>query len=228
MILQLLEPYPGIFVARFDNKYDLAMTFLRYSEFYESQQKGVVGSAFQITDYMRWYAVERSHGVFTYPEDWVGFNIPSEELDKIIGKELIPDRNAYDDIMLGIYRIIRLRRKERFCLIGIDKPSDTLAHEFAHGFYYFCPEYRKEMQALVKNLDDKTATAFTKLLIEMGYGEKVIADETQAYMATGLTDHMRITMKRVKTYRSRATLAPFKKLFKEKFQEVQFPVDWKI
>ena len=62
----LKEIKGGIFLVEFDNQYDLAMTFLRYQEFYESPK--FKGKRFTIIDFMEWYSKEYD-GAFTYTKD---------------------------------------------------------------------------------------------------------------------------------------------------------------
>jgi len=75
-----------IFLLRFDTQYELASTFLRIQEHYESSR--FRKRVFSLEDYMDWYAAE--YGAFTYFEDWSGFNVPSTALAPFYRGEFDP------------------------------------------------------------------------------------------------------------------------------------------
>lgn len=189
---ELQEIRPKIFLMLFENHYDLAMHFVRYQEFYESPSPEYRGKKFELLNFMRWYAFTYGNGVFTYPEDWAGFNIPGYIIKEVwdLG---ISDRNQYDYEMLQIYRECCDKSDGNFYLIGTEIKSEesaiTLKHEIAHGFFYTTPEYKKEMTKLVKKLSEELRQYLNNELKELGYTPKVYIDETQAYMATGLPTH---------------------------------------
>ena len=58
----------------FDHHYDLTMHFFRYQEYYESPK--FKQSNIQLVDLMDWYSKNMGDGIFTYPKDWSGFNLP--------------------------------------------------------------------------------------------------------------------------------------------------------
>lgn len=180
------EVRPKIFLVEFSNAYDLAMHFLRYQEFYECPSSKFRGKSFTILNYMKWYSKEYGKNNFTYPTDWVGFNIPSEIIDNVhyLG---IKDFNEYDNELLKIYNFCANKANGPFYLIG-SKKGDTITkgHEIAHGFFYTIPKYKKEMTKLVKALDPNLRKNMNSILKHIGYASKVYVDETQAYMATGL------------------------------------------
>jgi hypothetical protein len=172
----------------FKEPYDLAMYFVRYQEFYESPSPQYRGKKFALLDFMRWYSFKFGKGVFTYPEDWAGFNIPGDIIKQIwdLG---IDDRNLYDYEMLQVYRECQEKAKGNFYLIGVSASKEeaiTLKHEIAHGFFYTTPSYKKEMKKLVKELAPELRTRMNEELLDLGYTPKVYVDEIQAYMSTGL------------------------------------------
>lgn len=65
-----------IYLLRFKTQYELAATFLRVQEHYESPR--FHGRIFSLEQFMDWYA--KRYGNFTYYEDWAGFNVPSTAL----------------------------------------------------------------------------------------------------------------------------------------------------
>lgn len=63
----------------FENQKELASTFVRFQEHYESPE--FAGKTFSLEEFKEWYIKNsekgRETGEFTYYEDWSGFNIPS-------------------------------------------------------------------------------------------------------------------------------------------------------
>lgn len=187
----------AIFLAEFKSQYDLAMTFLRYQEYYESANAKFRGKQFTIIDFMEWYAREHD-GVFSYPGDWSGFNVPDWVINDVSMR--IPDFNKYDLEMHKIVSYINTKlaskRKTyassqagKFYLIGaVEGDSDVIEHEMAHGLYYISESYRKEMDALVKIMPEKEKAEMFAFLKKLGYAKKVWKDETQAYLSTGEYD----------------------------------------
>lgn len=187
-MFDLQEVKPQIFCAVFDDPYQLAMTFWRYQEFYESSDPRIKGQSFSLIDHMEKYADEK--GAFTYADDWGGFNIPGYIIHDVV-KKGIPDFNKYDCNMLAIESMIRARGCEGdFYLIGVPDSDEEgyLEHELAHGLFYVNDKYRREMTRLVNKLPQKKKEAVFEALRAESYCEDVLVDETQAYCATGVLD----------------------------------------
>lgn len=187
----------AIFLAEFDSQYDLAMLFLRYQEYYESANPKFKGKMFTLVDFMEWYA-SKHEGVFTYPSDWAGFNVPDWVINDVSHR--IPDFNKYDLEMRSIVSNIKTKLSSRrktyassnagkFYLIGAVKGQwDIIDHEIAHGLYYLNESYRKEMDSLVKKMPENEKAEMFDYLKKLGYAKKVWKDETQAYLSTGEYD----------------------------------------
>lgn len=193
---------PRLYCVEMPNPYDLAMLFVRYQEYYESQNPNVRGKEFSLDEYMRWYAisdqrryVKGSNNLFSYPKDFCGFNIPSSVIHDILGKRRFKDSlNIYDTLMVEIYMAINqdICKYEhggdlKFYLIGTNlMDSDTLRHEIAHGLYHNLTTYRNDMNELIKKiLTPQQINDFKKSLRTFGYCEKVMFDEIQAFLSTG-------------------------------------------
>lgn len=182
------EVRPGIFLFEFNNHYDMCMHFLRYQEFYESSSPRFRGKSFEILDFMKWYTKKYGNGSFTYPNDWNGFNIPGDTIHKVwqLG---INDRNIYDYEMHMAWKECNARAGgKKFYIIGVVRGNKALSHEIAHGLFFLNRGYKKEMVKLVKELPDSIRKNINEALKKLGYTPKVYVDETQAYMATGLTE----------------------------------------
>src|SRR5690606_5370960 len=80
----------------FDRQYDMAMTFLRYSEYYEGQSHQ--GKKIELIDLIEKFS---KNGNFTYSKDWSGFNIPAKYVFELHDQG-ISDLNRYDEFMLSI------------------------------------------------------------------------------------------------------------------------------
>jgi len=185
-IFKLTEVKPKVFLLDFKNNYDMAMYFLRYQEFYESASPNFRGKQFILINFMEWYSKKYGKGVFTYPSDWAGFNIPGNIIKQIWDLGIM-DRTKYDYVMKDVHDQCA-KKYDNFYLIGAVGKSHALKHEIAHGFFYTIPEYKKEMTRLVKTLDENTYKSMCKSLKTMGYTPKVYIDECQAYLSTGLTE----------------------------------------
>jgi len=166
-----VQSAPGIFVVRFTTQYELASTFLRVQEHYESTR--FKNRVFTLEEYMDWYA-ER-FGAFTYFEDWSGFNVPSTALRPFYDGTFDPLREK-ERRLLAMFRRIR----EPFYVIGIASEQD-LHHELAHALYYMQPEYRKAVNAAMRNYN---TAGLARRLAAMGYHRSVLADEVHAYLVS--------------------------------------------
>jgi hypothetical protein len=182
--------YPKIFLVGIENSYDLAMTFCRVQEFYESPYKEIRGKNFTITELQRIYSMRREDGCFTYPIDWAGFNVPSSVIDNLYQSDLrIKDINEYDDTFQDIIVEIenRLNPDEKYYVIGSDPLSKTtIDHEVAHAFYYLYPSYKRDVTRVIDKIPIKILNKFNNALYELGYSSKVLKDEIQAYLLTDL------------------------------------------
>lgn len=183
--------YPGIYLIKFKDDYNMAMHCLRYQEFYESPNSKFKGKSFTIFDYMEWYF--KKVGCFTYPQDWAGFNFPAHIVKDVIEKG-IPDKNKYDEEISNIYNYCRsLHSSDNFYMI-FSLDGQTTKHEIAHGLFYLNKDYKKEMKKLVSELPSDAYGAIKQELKNLGYCSSVYVDECQAYFATGLTEEMKTAL----------------------------------
>lgn len=160
--------------------YERAMLFCRVQEFYESPKSQFRNKKFCIWDYFRWYS--KKTGCFSYPKDFVGFNLPLIVAKKCY--EINDVQTPYDHKMKEIVDSLWVNGKKMY-LIGVDSLSNsTFDHELAHGLYYCDFSYKENMDELTENLSNNTLKSFKKNLKEMGYCNSVLNDEIQAYMST--------------------------------------------
>lgn len=188
------EVKPRIYCVTIDDDYDRAMLFCRYQEFYESPYKQFRGKPFTWMEYMRFYKTFWKKRVFTYPEDWSGYNIPSHILQQ--ANHMFCNETEYDHIMNDIYfhciNDVTMKnegRKADWYLIGASsKDLKTMDHEIAHGLYFTNKGYKRDVNRLIKTIKPSHYERLKKILIKMGYvnDKKIINDEIQAFMSTGL------------------------------------------
>jgi len=182
----------GVYELRFDDLYELCMTFLRYQEFYESPR--FQDKKFTLAEYMSWYVKNQGALVkikdkdvpyFSYPvADWGGFNIPAEVISQVNDMG-IDDPNHYDALMLAIYRIM-MSQCDRAYLIGVQSDVGELDdHEMTHAMYYLDEEYRRRCTGIIGNTNHALLDLMREVLFAKGYTEKTFYDEVQAYLTTG-------------------------------------------
>ena len=191
-IFNFYQLFPKIFLVEFYENYDLAMTFLRAQEFYESVNPDFQGKTFTLSQYMSWYAKTQSDTkTFSYSEDWRGFNVPSKVLDACYTANT--ERTPHDKLLLKIMQECNQKSDDQpYYLLGVRMGDlGTLDHELAHGFYTTEPEYKSGIEAIMKDMNSKTKENLLKGIYDMGYAPSVAHDELQAFMATGLSKKLK-------------------------------------
>lgn len=210
------EVAPKVYCAFVDDNYDRAMLFCRYQEFYESPYKKFRGKPFTWMEYMRHYKIAWKKDVFTYPEDWSGYNIPCNVLQK--ANHIFCYDTEYDKVMNDIYFYCAIDSQNKnndtrtdWYLIGASsKDKGTMNHEIAHGLYFTNKEYKLRMLYQLSLIPKKVMDKIDKKLIKMGYvnDRKILDDEAQAFLSTGLYNGL--DTKEIEKYEK-----PFIKIFKE-------------
>lgn len=196
---------PRVWHLHFEHRYDLTMHFLRYQEYYDSETFG--NTNIQLVDLMDWYSKNTKNGLFTYPNDWDGFNI----LGKVIfdlNQRGIQDINRYDRMMFSIAELIRSKEENSvdFCIIGTSDTDpeldDTFNHELAHALFVVDEKYKTEATKLVNALPTRSKNFLFKKLKECDYSDELIIDEANAYLSTGLyeTFNVRLIKKHTKSF----------------------------
>jgi len=181
--------HPKVFLVGIENSYDLAMTFCRVQEFYESPYKEIKGKPFTMMEFQRIYSMRREDGCFTYPIDWAGFNVPSDVIHQLYYSDKIEDKNQYDNVFYNILNEIGdyVEMDDKYYVIGSDPLSKTtIDHEVAHAFYYLYPFYKKDVNKVINKIPVKIFNKFRDALYELRYSSKVLKDEIQAYLLTDL------------------------------------------
>ena len=179
------EVKPNIFAVVVKDSYDRAMLFCRVQEYYESPNKKFRGKDFSIWDYMKWYSNEYGKG-FSYASDWSGFNIPFDVVWKCYQSNEM--ETPYDEVMWDILGEIDRKmdiNKKAYIIGAGDISGWTFKHEVCHGLWSTNKQYKSEAKKLLKNIKSEHFEIFKKNLLQMGYTDKVIDDEIQAYIMYG-------------------------------------------
>jgi hypothetical protein len=177
------EIKPKVFAVIVPDRYHRAMLFMRVQEYYESPNPKFRGKKnFNMWEYIEWYSRKHADS-FTYASDWVGFNFPLEVALNCY--DTLEDMyTPYDEIMSKIVWDIYEMNKDsgKAYIIGVaDLTSTTFQHELCHAYYHINKKYKKEMDAITKEIDPKIYKRMCKNLVNMGYTKKVFNDEVQAY-----------------------------------------------
>jgi hypothetical protein len=178
---------PEVFVVVVPDDYDRGMLFWRVQEFYESPCRKFRGSSFSIWDYAKWYS-RKYGGSFSYPADFVGFNLPLVVAKKCY--EVNEFETPYDREMRAIVESLFVNGERQY-IIGTDSlKGDTFDHEMAHAMYYADMEYRSEMDSLTGSLPKSASARLKRNIRKIGYHTAVVKDEIQAYMSTEVSDRV--------------------------------------
>jgi len=183
---KIKEVKPHIFSVVIEDNYDRAMTFCRVQEYYESPNPKFRGKSFNMWDYIKWYSKEYGKG-FTYASDWSGFNIPLEVAYNCYDKNY-DMYTPYDEVMEKItHQIYEMNGDscDGYIIGSENTKGDTFQHEVCHGLYHTNKVYKKLAKKNIKLLKKEHYEEFKKNLLDMGYTNKVIDDEIQAYLMFG-------------------------------------------
>lgn len=173
-----------IYHLHFKKKKDLASTFLRIQEFYESpkfQNKKITLDTFYS------YYKKFKKGKFSYLTDWGGFNLPDYAFKKFI--KVNPELSVRESQLFN-----EIKDLKKFYVIGTfgsKRTNDykgTLDHELAHAFYYMNKDYKKQILYLLK---DKDLSRLNNYFKSLGYNKKVFKDESHAYLISDFKELVR-------------------------------------
>jgi hypothetical protein len=157
----------GIYLLMFPSQYQLASTFLRLQEYYESPK--YKGRIFSLEEFMDWYA-KKHRNKFTYFTDWAGFNVPSTVFQTFY-------QGKFDPLLEKEKKLLQLFKDvaQPFYVIGIYKHSD-FTHELAHALYFTNKHYNNDVKEAMAQYD---TSSFARRVLS-GYAKHVIPDEVQA------------------------------------------------
>ena len=180
LTVRKLPDYP-VWHVESDSRWELAMTFIRMQEWYESTNPQFKGQAFSLEAYMDWYVREfgGKKERFTYP-DWTAFNVPRRAVlavfngfSQISAKEQWLFRQLIDG---GAFST------PNFYLIGTRKGAQKdFEHEYRHALFALNEHYREEISLIVDQYEVPSLRGW----MSRYYAPEVLKDEIQAYALTG-------------------------------------------
>ncbi|NDG32541.1 ABC transporter ATP-binding protein [bacterium] len=160
-----------------DSVEDLAKTFMRFQEYYESPH--FKNQIFTIGQLKAWYS--QTYGADTYIKDWSGFNFPSTVLQPF-RDGLFDPLTTEEQELLSLFRY----RYDSFYVIGAND-EETIRHELAHALFNYDNQYKFKINHLCK-MYSKELKPIKKYLLDKGYHPEVINDEIQAYVTDNDND----------------------------------------
>jgi hypothetical protein len=168
---------------------ELAITFFRMQEHYESQNKKLFRKPFDVFTFLDEMMDKKGHiNYFSY---WAGFNFPDTNFEDW--------RNAIDQVTPYEQEFIKnvddlIDVTHPYYLIGALKgDKETINHEISHALYYLNPAYREEAEILIYEMINLFPDEYKKIkkhLMKMGYNENVVWDEIQAYFGAEKLDYL--------------------------------------
>ena len=211
---KLKQSYPNLFIVTCKDPYDLSMLFCRAQEFYESPFTCIRGKKFDIFDFQKLYSKKFGNGVFSYPLDWCGFNIPGHVLDNFSKLHASGyEQSLYDKTFSHILEEISKQKTHdgNYYLIGsVANDEQTAEHELCHAFYYLKKYYRTQVDNTIKKTLDNTLFDTVKQFLQSkGYSGNVILDEINAYFSTGycyIVDNIKTNVKQRKVLKELSSL----------------------
>lgn len=166
-------PYNSFCVSA-DCTRELARSFLRFQEYYESPNDQFRGKVFTLGQYKHWY--EQKYGWFSYETDWSGFNIHSYVLEPF-QKGLFDPLTIEEQNLLGLFINAP---QDKFYIIGAND-KETLNHELNHALYAYNHIYAREINKVFDANLESIKYAFEHLL-DKGYCKYLLYDELQSYI----------------------------------------------
>ena len=166
------QKYNSVWVSA-DSQEELTITFMRFSEFYESPNPNFKNNAFTIGQLKNWYSL--TYGADTYHRDWTGFNIPSSVLIPF-KQGLFDPLTEQERSFLDLFKY----RHDNFYIIGAQNDS-VLRHELAHALYASNMKYRNCINAYISK-HKSSLKKTSKYILDKGYCNEVLYDELQAYI----------------------------------------------
>lgn len=178
--MQLMKLSDNLLLFTSESQKELALTFFRVEEYYESQNVQLNGQTFSVFEFLDEMMDDK--GNIDYFSFWDGFNIPgSVYMNWLLSCNDLThyEKEFYNEIK----KLIDVNKD--FYIIGvIEKDKHTLKHEIAHALYYLNKDYKEEINGISLEMNITEYFKVRDGLIDMEYDENVLIDEIQAYMAT--------------------------------------------
>lgn len=179
--MEFEEIAPNVIHVQMNSRIPLCRTFMRFQEHYESPYPNIKGKIFSRNMFKETYKKDRKADHFTYYTDWAGFNVPSYVFEPFYEGKFDPLLVCEQKLLDGLEQY----RGKKFYVIGSSlQDKGTIEHELSHALWYTNDEYREAQEEILEQMTPKSREAIRKWLLDMGYCEDVVLDETCAYTVT--------------------------------------------
>lgn len=169
--MKMTQILKSVWLVSFSTDEDLALSFLRFQEHYESPE--FRGKFFSLEEFKAWYS--KQYGSFSYVSDWSGFNIPSSIFEPFRQGKFDP-LSERESILLNAFGSV----EPPFYIIGTNNKDEALDHETCHALFYVDPQYREACSSLIIKHRNELNSIFNKIN-NLGYHDAVAIDEAHAY-----------------------------------------------
>ncbi len=166
------QPYNSVWISA-DSQTELGETFIRFQEYYESDNPEFRNQIFTLGSVKHYYSKE--YGSDLYSDTWVGFNFPSSVLIPF-KQGLFDPLTNYETVLLEALKY----RNDNFYIIGAQNKS-TLRHELCHAMYGYSIKYKNEIDKFITKNQSRFKKV-SKYILDKGYTKDVLKDELQAYI----------------------------------------------
>ncbi len=166
------QPYNSVWISA-DSQTELGETFIRFQEYYESDNPEFRNQVFTLGSVKHYYSKE--YGSDLYSDTWVGFNFPSSVLIPF-KQGLFDPLTNYETVLLEALKY----RNDNFYIIGAQNKS-TLRHELCHAMYGYSIKYKNEIDKFITKNQSRFKKV-SKYILDKGYTKDVLKDELQAYI----------------------------------------------
>jgi hypothetical protein len=180
---KVTEIMPGLIHLEYTTQRELAETFLRPQEYYESAK--FKGKIFTLEEFRAWYVKNSADaimagGKFTYYEDWDAFNVPGEAFTPFFEGKFNPLSKTEENLL----KILENKKDQKFYVIGTFAGGDptNVTHEISHGLFHLNEEYKKSAIKIIKNLNAEDHAVLKNYLSNNNYNSEVFDDEIQAHL----------------------------------------------
>jgi hypothetical protein len=180
------KPFKGLIHLVFPSQFDLTSTFIRFQEFYESPNAKFRGRHFTLDEVMDDYVARFS--LFSYLEDWNGFNMPGQVFDWavfVFGDDIRPKEAILRDV---VYEHLD---SHPYYVIATHGAYDCEKHEIAHALYSLDNAYKIQVDMFIAQIEPPKKSLLIKWLLEEGYCLPVINDEINSYLMDALAGYER-------------------------------------
>lgn len=176
--MDIRQTESNVYHITYQTSQELAQAFFPFQEYYEN--KKFADTSFTKEEFDAWY--QENYPGHKYEEDWSGFNIPLYMICKFKIDPVLNDLKNYSPLSIELFEFMEKVGPQAY-LIGTTKDVDpsTLEHEERHARFYTDSEYKKNVLAILKDVD---LGALSEHLVKISYHPKVILDECHAYIAT--------------------------------------------